>query len=335
MTDPVRSPSSLAWRLALTAVFLRLAYAAAVQGYMLIGLPQFQDMRELHTQPQYLVPMLAHIVMAAVIAGLTTWGAMRRWLARNNTMAVDEPRKLFGTFIALLLLYTLAVAAGTAFLHNALMQFVMNNRGMLEEWSGMGMIGQFMTLGIATRVVTILLEIIGVWVVVHIAAWTVQPAGPAGGPPYDRRHAAWITGLTVLVWQLGVSIAVGGFLHMQSRNTGWTEFTLGYLILPAILMAMCVLLCLNLLPRFLGMARLGRAVAHGTLAFWLAQALGVGLGYVAVRAMTWDQFMRAASSYMTGIVVLLAYGLLLALACVIGRRALYPRAMAAQPYGSL
>ncbi|NMK47733.1 hypothetical protein [Achromobacter sp. Bel] len=331
MTDPVRSPASLAWRLALTAVFLRLAYAAAVQGYLLIGMPQFQDMRELHTQPQYLVPMLAHIAMAAVIAGLTAWGAMRRWLARNNTLTVDEPRKLFGTFIALLLVYTLAVAAGTAFLHNTLMQFVMNNRGMLEDWSGIGMIGQFLALGLIVRVVTILLEIIGIWVIVHIAAWTVQPAGPASGPPYDRRHAAWITGLTVLIWQLGASIALGGFLQMQSGGAGWTEFALGYLILPAILMAMCVALCLKLLPRLLGTARLGRAVAHGTLAFWLAQALGVGLGYLVIRAMTWDQFMRAASSYMTGIVVLLAYGMLLALACLIGRKALYPRATAVSP----
>ena len=331
MIDSVRSPSSLAWRLALTAVFLRLAYSAVVQGFMLFGLPDTRQMRELHAQPEYLAPLLAHIVMGAVIAGLTTWGAMRRWLARHDTMAVNEPRKLFGTFIALLLVYTLAVAAGMAFLHNVLMQFVMTHRGTLEEWSGVGVIGQFLTLGIVVRVATILLEIIGVCLVVRIATWTVQPAGPAGGPPYDQRHAAWITGLTVLIWQLGVSITLGGVLQMQSRDAGWTAFTLGYLALPAIVLAMCVLLCLNLLPRAIGAARLGRAVAHGTLAFWLAQALGVGLGFLAVRAMSWDQLIRAASSSVTAWVALLAYGLLLALACVIGRQALYPRAKIAAP----
>ncbi|MGV2906811.1 hypothetical protein ACNPP7_13610, partial [Achromobacter sp. AGC25] len=168
MIDSVRSPSSLAWRLALAAVFLRLAYSAVVQGFMLFGLPDTRQMRELHTQPEYLAPLLAHIVMGAAIAGLTTWGAMRRWLARHDTMAVDEPRKLFGTFIALLLVYTLAVAAGMAFLHNVLMQFVMTHRGTLEEWSGVGVIGQFLTLGIVVRVATILLEIIGVCLVVRI-----------------------------------------------------------------------------------------------------------------------------------------------------------------------
>ncbi|MFY0475711.1 hypothetical protein [Achromobacter marplatensis] len=323
MIDSVRSPSSLAWRLALTAVFVRLAYYALVQGYMLIGLPDTQQMRELHTQPEYLAPLLAHIVMATVIAGLATWGAMRRWLARHDTMAVDEPRKLFGTFIALQLVYTLAVAAGMAFLHNLLMQFVMTHRDMLEAWSGVGTIGQFLTLGIAVRVLTILLEIIGICLVVRIAAWTVQPTGPAGSPPYGRRHAAWITGLTVLIWQLGVSITLGGFLLMQARDAGWTAFMLGYLALPAILLAMCVLLCLNLLPGTIGTARLGRAVAHGTLAFWLAQALGVGLGYLAIRAMTWEQLIRAAQSSWTAVAMLLAYGALLALGCLIGRRALY------------
>ncbi|KAG1376406.1 hypothetical protein G6F59_018264 [Rhizopus arrhizus] len=39
MTDPARSPTSLAWRLALTAVLLRLAYAAIVQAYTMFGLP--------------------------------------------------------------------------------------------------------------------------------------------------------------------------------------------------------------------------------------------------------------------------------------------------------
>ena len=135
----------------------------------------------MHTEPQFLAPLLAHIAAAAAIAGLTTWGAMRRWLERHNTTAVDEPRKLFGTFIALLLVYTLAVAAGMAFLHNALMGFVMNNRDMLEARFGIGIVGQFLALGLIVRVVTIVLEIIGICVIVRIAAWTVQPAGPAGG----------------------------------------------------------------------------------------------------------------------------------------------------------
>ncbi|MGE8641425.1 MAG: hypothetical protein ACN6PR_22390 [Achromobacter sp.] len=330
MTDPARSPTSLAWRLALTAVFLRLAYAAVVQTYTMFGLPQSLQMQEMHTEPQFLAPLLAHIAAAAAIAGLTTWGAMRRWLERNNTTAVDEPRKLFGTFIALMLVYTLAVAAGMAFLHSALMGFIMNNRDMLEARFGVGIVGQFLALGIIVRVVTIVLEMIGICVVVRIAAWTVQPAGPAGGPAYERRQAAWIAGLTVLIWQLSVSISLGGFLQMQALSAGWTEFVLGYLALPAVLLALCTLLCLNILPRVIGAARLGRAVAHGTLAFWLAQALGVGVGFLMVRAMTWDQLIRAALSPMSPVVALVAYAVLLALGCLVGRLLFYPRATTSQ-----
>ncbi|MBD9431396.1 hypothetical protein IB257_15775 [Achromobacter sp. ACM03] len=331
MTDPARSSYSLAWRLALTAVFLRLAYSALVQSYSLLALPQFEQMQEMYTQPQFLAPLLVHIVAGAVIAGLTAWGAMRGWLARHDTQAVTEPRKLFGTFIALFLLYTLAVAAGIAFLQNTLMRFVMDHRDVLQERLGFGMIGQFLALNIITKLVTIVLEIIGICVIVRIAAWTVQPAGPAGGPAYERRHAAWTTALTVLVWQLTVSVWLGGFLQMQAQGAGWTAYALGYLVLPAALLGLCTLVCLNILPRPIGAARFGRAVAHGTIAFWLAQALSIGLGFLAVRAMTWGQLMRAAESHAAAGLTLLAYGALLALGCLIGRLALYPRAKTATP----
>lgn len=333
MTDPARSSYSLAWRLAWTAVFLRLGYSALVQLYSLLGMPQYEQLQEMYSQPQFLVPLLAHIAAGALIAGLTTWGAMRRWLARHDTRAVDEPRKLYGTFIALFLLYTLVVAAGMAFLQNTLMRYVMDNRDMLQERLGLGMIGQFLALNTITKLVTIALEIVGTCVIVRIAAWTVQPAGPAGGPAYERRHAAWITGLTVLIWQLIVSIALSGMLQMQMPDAGWTAFALGYLALPAILLALCLLVCLKTLPHPIGDARLGRAVAHGTLAFWLTQALGIGIGFLIVRAMTWGQLIRASESQATAVLALLGYGALLALGCVIGSLALYRGAKAATPAG--
>ena len=331
MTDPARSPYSLAWRLALTAVFVRLAYSLLVQSYSLLALPQLEQLREMYSQPQFVAPLLAHIVAGAVIAGLTTWGAMRGWLARHDATAVDEPRKLYGTFIALFLLYTLAVAAGIAFLQNTLMRFAMDNRDMLQDKLGFGMIGQFLALNIITKLISIALEIIGICVIVRIAAWTVQPAGQAGGPAYERRHAAWVTGLTMLAWQLTVSISLGSFLQMQAPGAGWTAFALGYLVLPAALLALCVLVCLKTLPHPIGTARFGRAAAHGTLAFWLAQALGIGLGFLIVRAMTWSQLIRASESHAAAAMTLLAYGALLALGCVIGRLALYPHAKAAAP----
>lgn len=329
MTATDRSPPSLAWRLALTAVIVRLIYSVLVQSYTMAGLPQSDQLREMYSQPQFLAPLLATIAASVVMAGLTVWGAMHQWLRRNDTTAVDEPRKLFGTFVALQLVFTLAVSAGMAFLYSTLVPYLMLHRDSLPDLFGTGLAGQFMALNLIIKVVTIALEILGMWAVVRIATWTVQPAGPAGGPAYDRRDAAWSAGLTVLAWQLSVSIALGGFLQMQTLSAGWLEYLLGYLVLPVILLLLCTQVCLKALPRQIGTARLGRAVAHGSLAFWLAQVLGVGMGFLAIRTMTWGQLARAAESHVAAAVTLLVYGALLVLGCMVGRLALYPSAKTA------
>jgi len=314
MIDPARSPSSLAWRLALTAVIVRVAYAALVQSYSVFGLPQSELLRDMYSQPQFLLPLLTTIAASTVFVGLTVWGAMHRWLRQHNTQAVDEPRKLFGTFIALLLLYSLIVSAASAYLHNVMMQYVMERAGG---------VGNFIAMGLFIRALTIVLEILGAYLVVRIATWTVQPAGPAGGPAYEQRHAAWSSGLTVVGWQLSVSLALGGYLQMQMLSAGWLEYALGYLALPAIILVLCTQVCLKILPRPIGAARQARAVVHGTLAFWLAQVLGVGMGFLAIRAMSLGQLMRVAESNVTAAVTLLVYAALLVLGCLVGKLALY------------
>ncbi|KNE26973.1 hypothetical protein [Achromobacter spanius] len=326
MIPSARSPSSLAWRLALVAVIVRLVYAALVQSTTMFGLPQSEQMREMYSQPQYLMPMLTNIVASAVMVGLTVWGTMHGWLRRHDTTAVDEPRKLFGTFIALQLIYTLMVSAAIAYLHNVGMQFLMAQRGALTERFGIDLAGQFLAMGVLFRVVNVVLEIAGMFVVVRIATWTVQRTGQAGAPAYDRRHAAWNAGLTVLAWQLTVSIVLGGYLQMLFLNADWPSFVLGYLVLPALLLALCTLVCLNILPRQMGTAGPGRAVVHGTIVFWLAQAMGVGIGYLVIQAMSWSQLMRAAQSIGAGVAALAAYAALLAVGCILGKLALYRQA---------
>jgi len=314
MTDLARSPSSLAWRLALTAVIVRVAYAALVQSYSVFGLPQSDQLREMYSQPQFLLPLLTTIAASTVFAGLIVWGAMHRWLRQHNTQAVDEPRKLFGTFIALLLIYSLAVSAASAYLHNLMLQYILARAGRPTD---------FITLGLGVRALTIALEILGAYLVVRIATWTVQPAGVAGGPAFEQRHAAWSSGLTVLGWQLSVSLALGGYLQMQTLNAGWLEYTLGYLALPIIILVLCTQVCLKILPRPIGASRQGRALAHGTLVFWLAQVLGVGMGFLAVRAMSLGQLLRIAQSNLTAAVTLLVYAALLVLGCLVGKLVFY------------
>lgn len=314
MTNLARSSSSLAWRLALTAVILRVVYAGLAQSYQLFGLAQSAQLREVYSQPQYLMPLLTTLATSTLFVGLTVWGAMHRWLRQHNTQAVDEPRKLFGSFIGLMLIFSLAVTVTTVYVHKALIRYFVEHAGTP---------GQFITVALFISVLTIVLEIIGAYLALRIAMSTVHPAGPAGGPTYEQRHAAWNSGLMVLGWQLSVCVGVGSYLQMQSLSVGWLQHVLGYLVLPAVILLLCTQVCLKVLPRQIGAARQGRALAHGTLAFWLAQLLGVGMGFLAIRAMSWNQLMSVAESNGAAAMTLLVYGALLVLGCMVGKLVLY------------
>ena len=90
-------------------------------------------------------------------------------------------------------------------------------------------------------------------------------------------------------------------------------------------MAAAVLACRKAVPQALAAAGVGRAVAHGSFAFWMAQVLGVGLAILALRAMSWSQLARASSSNSAAVFSLAVYIALLVLGCVIGARLFYRR----------
>ncbi|MGH8817534.1 MAG: hypothetical protein ACREX5_13150, partial [Achromobacter pestifer] len=90
-----------------------------------------------------------------------------------------------------------------------------------------------------------------------------------------------------------------------------------------LILVLCTHVCLKILPRPVDAARQGRALAHGTLAFWLAQVLGIGMGFLAVLALRWGQPTRIVDSNVVVAVTLLVYAALLVLGCVVGKLALY------------
>ena len=70
MTDLARPAPSLAWRIAVAAVLLRLAYTALVQAYSLMGpSPYLDQVRESFTQPPVLAPLLANVASTLLIVG--------------------------------------------------------------------------------------------------------------------------------------------------------------------------------------------------------------------------------------------------------------------------
>lgn len=326
MTDLARPAPSLAWRIAVAAVLLRLAYTALVQAYSLMGpSPYLDQVRESFTQPPVLAPLLANVASTLLIVGVAAWGATRQWLARHNASAVDQPGRLLGTFLALQALYTLCLTSGVAIAQNAMLATLIKSGSLLETWFGLDIAGRFIAMNLLIRVVTVLLDIIGICLALRIAAWTAAPAGPPGSPAMKRRDVAWICGLTVLAWQTSVSIILGGYLQMQTLDAGWAQYALGYWVLPVVLLALTVLVCLKVLPRPLDRPGIGRAVALGSVAFWFAQALGIGLGLIVLMSMTWNQLAWAAQSHAAAGLSLLAYGALLALGCLVAARWLHRR----------
>ncbi|WP_312996526.1 hypothetical protein [Achromobacter animicus] len=314
MTATARSPYSLAWRLALTVVLVRVAYAALVQGYTLVGLPESAQLRETFILPQYLVPFLANIAASSIFVGLTIWSTTHRWLRQHDTHGVDAPGKLFGIAIILTLVFSLAVSALIIYLQSVLVLYAVQHASAANK---------FLTMSLLLSALAVALEVVGAHLAVRIAMRTVQPADHAGGPTYEQRHAASSAGSMILGWQLSVCIAMGTYLNAQSLTVGWLQYALGFLILPVLLLVLCTVVCLKILPHPIGDSRQGRAVALGTLAFWLAQVLGVGLGFLAIRAMTWDQLIRAADSDVVAVVMLVVYAALLMLGCWVGKLALY------------
>lgn len=324
MTALSRPTPSLAWRIAVAAILLRLTYSVLVQAYTLLSpMPYVEQLRESYTQPPVLAPLLANIVSTLLIIGLAAWGATRHWLARHNAATVDQPGRLLGTFLALQALYTLCLSSGTAYAQHLLMESLIKEGSWLQTSLGLDVAGRFIAMNLGIRVVSVALEIVGICLALRIAAWTTTPAGPGAGTALTRRHAAWISGLTILIWQSSVSIMLGGYLQMQSLDAGWTQYALGYWLLPALLLALATFVCLKALPRPLARPGIGRAVGLGSLAFWIAQALGIGLGVVVLKSMTWNQLAWAAQSNVAAVLALVAYGTLLTLGCLAATRLLH------------
>ena len=324
MTALSRPVPSLAWRIAVAAVLLRLTYIALVQAYTLLSpTPYVEQLRESYTQPPVLAPLLANIVSTLLIVGLAAWGATRQWLARHDAATVDQPGRLLGTFLALQALYTLCLSSGMAYAQHLLMSGLIKEGSWLQTALGLDVAGRFIVMNLGIRVVTVALEIAGICLALRIAAWTTTPAVPGAGSALTRRHAAWISGLTMLIWQSSVSIMLGGYLQMQTLEAGWAQYALGYWLLPALLLALATLVCLKALPRPLARPGIGRAVALGSLAFWIAQVLGIGLAVAMLNSMSWNQIAWAAQSKASAALALLAYGALLALGCLTATRLLH------------
>lgn len=323
--QPNRNPS-LPWRLATASVCLHLLYAIVLQAYIVLASPLAERMREVYARPEMLAPAVAQVLAGAILAGLVTWCTTQRWLSRSGAGNVDRPGKMVGVLLAVSLVYCVLNSAAVALLQHGAFWLMNTYKEWLDENLGLyRTTTRVLLLGLPLKLAGILLEILGAWVAVRVAAWGVTAIGNANRAPYLPRHAAWIAGFTLLLWQAHVSLSLGAFLQMHTLSADLVQYAFGYWVLPTVVLAAVVLACRKAVPQDLGTAGIGRAVAHGTFAFWVAQVAGVGLGILAIYTMTWNQLARAAGSTSTTVFTLAVYLALLVLGCVVGARLFYRR----------
>lgn len=322
---PNRNPA-LPWRLATASACLQLLYAILLQAYIVLASPMAERMRDVYARPEMLAPTVAQMIAGAILAGLVTWCTAHRWLNRQGAASVDQPGKMVAVLLAVALVYCVLNSAALVLLQQGVFSLMTTHREWLDENLGFyRTTTRVLLLGLPLKLAGVLLSILGSWLAVRVAAWSVTPTGSASPAPYLPRHAAWIAGATLLLWQVHVSLSLGAFLQMHTLSADLVQYAFGYWVLPAVVLTAAVLACRKAVPQDLGLAGIGRAVAHGTFAFWLAQVAGVGLGILAVYSMTWNQLARAAGSTSATIFTLAVYLALLVLGCVVGARLFYRR----------
>jgi len=325
MNTPPDHPKSLAWRLTMAAIGLQVLGTALLQAYLMLASPMAAQMREIYARPEMLATTGVQLAAGCILVGLVTWCTTQRWLRRHGASGVDRPGRMTAVLLALSLVLFVLNSVAQALLQHAFYSFVVAHKEWVDNTFGYYGPTRILIMGLPLKLCGILLVIVDSWLAVRIAAWSVRPGEASGAPAYLPRHAAWIAALTLLLWQLHGALALGGYFASYMRSAELLEYALGYWVLPALILALAAWVCLKRVPRTLGTAGFGRAVAHGTFAFWMAQALGIGLAVLAIRAMTWDQLVRAAETSATTVALLLAYGALLALGCHVGAKLFYRR----------
>ncbi|MFY3138667.1 hypothetical protein ACOTFF_18900 [Achromobacter xylosoxidans] len=325
MNAPSARPNSLPWRLSVAAVSLQVLGVVLIQTYMLVVLPMGEQMRRAYTRPEMVATSVVQLVAGCLFVGLVTWCTTQRWLRRHDAAGVDRPGRMVAVLLAVSAVLFVLLSAGQALLQRAFYAFLLNNKEWMDAAVGLYGLKRLLLTALPLKICGLLLGFLSSWGAVRIAAWSVRPATGTGKPAYLPRHAAWIAALTLLLWQLHASLTLGGYFTSNMRSDEMLEYALGYWLLPAAALALAAWTCLRSVPARLDDAGFGRAVAHGTFAFWLAQALGIGLALLVLSTMSWSQISRAAEANVTTVVSLLVYGALLALGCYAGAKLFYRR----------
>lgn len=315
MNIPNHRKLSLPWRLAIGSICLQLLYAVLAEAWIMLMTLPADDMRQSYERPDELAQTVTHIFATALLAGLVTWYTAQRWLIRQGTDAVDRPGRMMAVLLAVSLVCCLLNKAAIMLLNEDVASYVEPIWLSLEHRFGMrGTMAGFLLISAPF----ILLDALGNWLAVRVAAMSVKPVADGRPPRYLARHAAWIAATTLLLGQIHLSLVMVIVLGRQ-MPADLLGYALSCWVLPAVIWAVAVVACLKTIPTALGTAGIGRAIAHGSFAFLAALYLTSQV----IQAMTWDEWGYVLGSIGITAAFAAGYIALLALGCMIGARIFY------------
>jgi len=315
-------------RFAIASALARLVFGLAGYGLILFVSPQAHQLRALYAQPAALGPMVARGLAAILLAGLAAWCVTRRWLARRGAGRLARPGRTLAGYVGLLWAGLLAAEILQAYSGVWLAGLA---RRLAAPGGGMR-IPPALFAALLSAVAAAALELLCAWAALRVALWRSRTAGGAA-PAYTADHAAAIAAASLLVWQWLIVLGLVPFLGigLLERQSSLAAYALGYWALPAALAALALAVNRRHVPRALGGADAPRAVAHGSLSFWLAQAAGIGLVALALMNVDSAGIQAFSRSPAAPWIRLLAYAALQSLSCALCARLLYGRRGGAAP----
>lgn len=294
MYSPQKLSLSFPMRLALLTFFIRVAFWALITT---LTVTLGENMGDLYLSLPLIVPMAAQTLSSALLCALVVWCASTVWLHQHNASRVAAARLLLTSYAALFLVFLIAASFGLSALSNWLFSAPIRTALFEQGLNIFHIRSQYAWTTTIVSLLGLLVEVAGCWLVFLIAARTSRTIGTQELPTVamQRKQTALVAGLVVYSWQMWVGRALSGWIPISDTGSA-LNYLLGYWVAPLALLALASWACWLSLPLKLNRLRLGLAVVHGSLAFWLLQIAGVALAYLVLSSMSASSVNRGIES---------------------------------------
>lgn len=265
--------------------------------------------------PGALMRALALMAGSTALSAVIAWWTASSWLAGRGFPAVRRQVFVLGFFVIHFLLLVLNMIATP---------YVPQPADILRAFGMQDFASEHVLLLMLVTVIRGLIFLtLFAWVAARVSLQlAARDAAPTAAPQEsqpDRKTVLGLTLGTLYYWQLMASDLGAGRLVYSDENL-WQVF-IAYWLVPAVVVAAMAWAFNRGLPPALRAAGCGRAVALGTISFWLTQVLGIALALAFAWFAARPDLLRMDNLDM--LILLLVYIALMATVCRFSAKLLY------------